>query len=62
MKTKFNIHECEGKRDGLNKDTIAICIRWNALQNMRRLNAPILVWYEDNFKTYKAAFLSAFKK
>jgi hypothetical protein len=61
MENNFNIHECEGRRDGLVRDTLAICIRWQALQNMRKLAAPILVCYEDNYKIYKAAFLNAYK-
>ena len=61
-KQKFNINEAEGRRDGLTGNGIHLAIKFNMLKNMREKyhNAPIMVIYEENYKTYKDSFLKSF--
>lgn len=61
-KSNFNIHECEGKRDGMTGEGIHLSIRFTMLKNMREIfsRAPIMAVYEDNYNTYKQAFLNAY--
>lgn len=62
MKSKFNIHESEGRRDGLTGDGFLLSIKFTILKNQRELykNSPIMAVYEENYQTYKEAFLQAF--
>lgn len=63
-KSTWNLHEAEGIRDGKNKDTVAMCIRWNSLKFYRDNcpNSPMLPVHEENYSLYKKAFLENFER
>ena len=64
QKTKFNYHEAEGRDDGKHLKSWKLASKFEILKNARKFygNAPIMATYEENYRTYKEAFLKAYQQ
>ena len=62
VKNMFNIHEMEGRRDGLTGKGWKLAQKYESLRYIRTqfINSPILSTYEEDYKQYKEAFLKAY--